>query len=40
MNVTRDPDRFQVDTGPILVPIFDSTAADPFERLAIAHTVY
>ena len=40
MNVTRDPDRFQVDTGPIVVPLFDSNAAEPFERLAIAHTVY
>ncbi|MGH2550622.1 MAG: hypothetical protein ACRDHN_14605 [Thermomicrobiales bacterium] len=39
MNVTRDPYRFQVDTGPIIVPLFDSTA-EPLGRFAIAHTVY
>lgn len=40
MNVIRDPDRYQVDTGPIIVPLFDSTASDPLERFAIAHAVY
>jgi hypothetical protein len=40
MNVTEDPARFQVDTGPIVVPLFDSRAKDPLERLAIAHVVY
>jgi hypothetical protein len=39
MNVTRDPVRFQVDTGPIIVPLFDSNA-EPIGRFAIAHTVY
>lgn len=39
MNVTRDPVRFQVDTGPIIVPLFDSTA-EPIGRFAIAHAVY
>jgi hypothetical protein len=39
MNVTQDPARFQIDTGPIIVPIFDSTA-EPIGRFAIAHTVY
>ncbi len=39
MNVTRDPARFQVDTGPIIVPLFDSTA-EPIGRFAIAHAVY
>lgn len=39
MNVTRDPQRFQVDTGPIIVPLFDSTA-EPIGRFAIAHAVY
>lgn len=39
MNVTRDPLRFQVDTGPIIVPLFGSTA-EPIGRFAIAHTVY
>lgn len=40
MNVTRNPDRFQVDTGPIIVPLFESTASDPMERFAVAHAVY
>lgn len=39
MNVTRDPYRFQVDTGPIAVPVFESTA-EPIGRFAIAHAVY
>lgn len=39
MNVTRDPARFQVDTGPIIVPLFDSMA-EPIARFAIAHAVY
>ncbi|CAN5357139.1 hypothetical protein BH09CHL1_BH09CHL1_13700 [soil metagenome] len=39
MNVTRDPLRFQVDTGPIIVPLFDSTL-EPIGRFAIAHAVY
>ena len=40
MNVTRNPDHFQVDTGPVIVPIFESDAADPIARFAIAHVVY
>jgi hypothetical protein len=40
MNVTREPARFQVDTGPLLLPDFASAAARPIERLAVAHVVY
>jgi hypothetical protein len=40
MNVTRDPERFQVDTGPLIVPLFDSAEADPIARFAVAHVVY
>lgn len=39
-NVGEDPPRFQVDTGPLLVPDFASTAPDPIERFDIAHVVY
>lgn len=40
MNVTRNPDHFQVDTGPVIVPLFDAVAASPIARFAIAHVVY
>lgn len=40
MNVVANPPKMQVDTGPILVPDFASTAAQPIERLDIAHVVY
>lgn len=40
MNVTQNPDHFQVDTGPVIVPLFESDAADPIARFAIAHVVY
>jgi hypothetical protein len=40
MNVTQNPDRFQVDTGPLIVPLFESDAAEPIARFAIAHVVY
>ena len=40
MNLTTDPPRFQVDTGPLLVPDFASTAARPVERFEVAHVVY
>ena len=33
MNVARHPDRFQVDTGPLLAPDFVSGAARPSGRL-------
>jgi len=40
MNVLRSGPRFQVDTGPILVPDFASTAPRAIERFDIAHVVY
>ncbi len=40
MNVTMNPDHFQVDTGPLIVPLFDSTEPEPIARFAIAHVVY
>ena len=40
MNLTKDPPRFQVDTGPLIVPDFASAAAHPVERFDLAHVVY
>ena len=40
MNVAREPDRFQVDTGPLILPDFGSTAARGVDRLDLAHVVY
>ena len=40
MNVLREPPRFQVDTGPLLLPDFGSTAERPIERLGMAYVVY
>ena len=40
MNVTRNPDRFQVDTGPLIVPRFDMESSDPIARFDVAHVVY
>jgi hypothetical protein len=40
MNVLRVEQRYQVDTGPILVPDFASTASRSIERFDIAHIVY
>lgn len=40
MNVARHPDRFQIDTGPLIVPDFASTALHPIERFDVAHVVY
>jgi hypothetical protein len=40
MNVARSPDRFQVDTGPLLLPDFASTAPRGVDRLDLAHVVY
>ena len=40
MNVLRKPMRYQVDTGPIIVPDFGSTAGIQLERVDIAHVVY
>ena len=40
MNVLRSPVRFQVDTGPIIVPDFASTAELAVARFDLAHVVY
>lgn len=40
MNVAHDPDRFQVDTGPLIVPRFDLDGVDPIVRFDVAHVVY
>ncbi|MGH2561718.1 MAG: hypothetical protein ACRDJH_21845 [Thermomicrobiales bacterium] len=39
-NVTEDPPQFQVDTGPLIVPDFSSSAAHPIQRFDVAHVVY
>ena len=40
MNVLREPSSFQVDTGPLILPDFASTAERPIERFEVAHVVY
>ena len=40
MNVLRAPVRFQIDTGPIIVPDFASTADLAVARFDLAHVVY
>ena len=40
MNILRKPIRYQVDSGPIIVPDFGSTAGMQVERFDIAHVVY
>ncbi len=40
MNILRKPMRYQVDTGPIIVHDFGSTAGMQIERFDIAHVVY
>ena len=40
MNVLRSPVRFQIDTGPIIVPDFASEAELAVARLDLAHVVY
>ena len=40
MNVLRSPVRFQIDTGPIIVPDFASTADLAVARFDLAHVVY
>ncbi|MCC6705875.1 MAG: hypothetical protein IT334_13435, partial [Thermomicrobiales bacterium] len=32
--------RFQVDTGPLIVPRFELTDAEPIARFDVAHVVY
>ena len=40
MNMVGDPPRFQVDTGPMLVPDFESQAEHAIERIDLAYVVY
>ena len=40
MNVLRSPPRFQVDTGPVIVPDFASKSPVTIERFDLAHVVY
>ena len=40
MNVLVDPPRFQVDTGPLIVPDFGSTAERAIERFNLAYVAY
>ena len=40
MNVLESPARYQVDTGPIIVPDFTSTAEPVIARFDLAHVVY
>jgi hypothetical protein len=40
MNFLADRVRFQVDTGPILLPDFGATDEHWIDRLLMAHTVY
>jgi hypothetical protein len=40
MNFHPPRQLFQVDTGPLLVPDFESEAEHPMERLDVAHVVY
>ena len=40
MNVLKSPARYQVDTGPIIVPDFASTADLAIARFDLAHVVY
>jgi hypothetical protein len=40
MNVQREPVRFQVDTGPLILPDFGATAPRRIERFEMAHVVY
>lgn len=40
MNVMRDPPRFQVDTGPLILPDFKATVPHAIEAFEMAHVVY
>jgi hypothetical protein len=40
MNIVKEPLRFQVDTGPLILPDFESDADRAVERFDIAHVVY
>ncbi len=38
--VLKEPTRFQIDTGPVIIPDFESRAERPIERFEIAHVIY
>ncbi len=40
MNVQQAPPRFQVDTGPLILPDFSATVTHPIEGFEVAHVVY
>ncbi len=40
MNVQQEPPRFQVDTGPLILPDFTATVTHPIEAFEMAHVVY
>ncbi|MEZ4726027.1 MAG: hypothetical protein R3E79_02710 [Caldilineaceae bacterium] len=40
MNVMAEPPRFQVDTGPLLLPDFAAAVTHPIESFEMAHVVY
>ncbi len=40
MNVQQDPPRFQVDTGPVILPDFAAAVTHPIESFEMAHVVY
>lgn len=40
MNLLRNPPRFQVDTGPLLVPDFVKAVGHAIEQFEVAHVVY
>lgn len=40
MNVTEEPTRFQVDTGPVIVPDFSAHSGTEIERFDMAYVVY
>jgi len=40
MNVMAEPPRFQVDTGPLILPNFEVAVTHPIESFEMAHVVY
>ena len=39
MNVTEDPDQWQIDTGPLILPRVDAEGDDPISWFDVAHVV-
>jgi hypothetical protein len=40
MNLMQNPARFQVDTGPLILPDFAAPVAHAIEQFEVAHVVY